>query len=248
MWADGVLARCRAKTISDSSSLHVADIGCGNGAVSWPFVRYFSENIPFVYFWLVDRDVRAYKGIRSLMEENLDRSDKYSNISYSFLTASATYIPLKTNSCQAIICRNLLHWLDTPDILLALGEIYRILSPGGLAIVDTRTVYSSSNVCVDGVVNEQLLADVHEHMTHNPNDIMRRYAPRYQRNMSFFTKASFTRVLREAGYATRTVQTYRPPDFPNGLEDPYRPGICAIIEKDSVPKSDDNPGLGDSDE
>lgn len=231
MWADEVLTRFRSKTIPDSSPLRVADIGCGNGAVSWPFMWFFSETVQFVNFWLVDKDVRAYEGFHSLMDDNIDRSDQHSNISYDFLTASVTDIPFEANSCQAIICRNLLHWLDTPDIIRASKEIYRILSPGGLAIVDTRTVYSPSNVCVDGVLNEQLLAEVYEYVARHPNEVMRRYAPLYQKNMNFFTEASFTHVLDEAGFTILTVKTYRSRDLQNGLEDPLRPGIRAIIEK-----------------
>lgn len=231
MWAEDVLSRYRSKTIPESSPLCVADIGCGNGAVSFPFVWYFSEMIPFVNFWLVDKDIRACEGIRSLMDDNVNRRDQHNKISYSFLSASVTDIPIEANSCQAIICRNLLHWLDIPDIIRALKEIYRILSPNGLAIVDTRTVYSPSNVCVDGVLNERLLVEVHEHVIRYPNEVMRRYVSYYQKNMCFFTEDSINRVLDEAGFVKVIVQTYRSRDLQNGLEDAYRPGIRAVIEK-----------------
>ena len=96
----------------------VADVGCGPAQLASPVIAMGHE------YAGIDPNPEMY----SLTEEKLR-----SNPRARFFTGSAEEIPLSDSSVDAVTCIGVVEYL--PDRVRALGEIFRILRPGGIAIL-----------------------------------------------------------------------------------------------------------------
>ena len=56
-------------------------------------------------------------------------------IHYPILNADIRYLPFRHGVFQKIICHSVLHYVPSKDIELALREMVRVLSPGGLIFI-----------------------------------------------------------------------------------------------------------------
>ena len=110
--------------LAEASSL--ADIGCG--LCHWSRLLYPYLRAP-ARFVGVDREPRWV----AEAPEQFRRA--FPNVSadlFAFVPGDAMAIPLPDNSCDAVTCQTVLMHLARP--LDALGEMFRILRPGGLLI------------------------------------------------------------------------------------------------------------------
>ena len=90
--------------MSDRMSHKVLDVGCGTGFVSQLYPNF---------------DITG-----------IDISDgMLANNPYKWIKASAEEIPFEDNTFDFVVCRSLLHHLDSPS--LGLSEMFRVLKPGG---------------------------------------------------------------------------------------------------------------------
>lgn len=115
----------------DVNGLHVADIGCGEGRTS----RMLAERgASVVGFDLIEAFVKL-------------ASERHPSGTY--VRANAEQLPAKDDSFDMVI--SVLSLLDIPDYRRAIGEMARILKPGGLLIVANA---SSMNTAGDGWVKD----------------------------------------------------------------------------------------------
>jgi len=92
----------------------ILDVGCGKG--------YFIENNP-VAITGIDYNEKS-------IAESLSKGHKV-------IKASALNLPFKDASFEGIHCAHLIEHFDLNDVKKIIGEIYRVLQPGGILVLRT---------------------------------------------------------------------------------------------------------------
>lgn len=109
--------------LTGGSPRRVADIGCGGGIYSRAWRELGAESVIGVdYSAQMIADARA-----ATIDDAI-----------SYRVGSADDTGLESDSCDVVFCRAVIHHLD--DYVSAMREAYRILAPGGLLIVQDRTI------------------------------------------------------------------------------------------------------------
>lgn len=103
----------------------ILDLGCGYGRVSLPLA---SRGL----------NVTGLDLNPTLLTEAQKKASQLKDIELSFVQGSMLALPFRKQSFDLIVCLWLTfnHLLTKEDQLQALNEIYRTLSPGGMAIVE----------------------------------------------------------------------------------------------------------------
>ena len=98
----------------------------------------FTKNIFCIYFFFINQMINRVLNkiifkFLSLALENLDYTTTDLNSPLADVKADITAIPFDNDQYDLIICNHVLEHI--PDDLKAMREIYRVLKPGGLAIL-----------------------------------------------------------------------------------------------------------------
>jgi 2-polyprenyl-6-hydroxyphenyl methylase/3-demethylubiquinone-9 3-methyltransferase len=112
----------------DPRGLRVLDVGCGGGLLSEAFAALGCDVTG------VDRSAPSLAAART----HAGRS----GLSIRYLDGSAESLPFDAGAFDVVCCCDVLEHVDSPDIVL--GEIARVLKPGGVFLFDTinRTLRS----------------------------------------------------------------------------------------------------------
>jgi 2-polyprenyl-6-hydroxyphenyl methylase/3-demethylubiquinone-9 3-methyltransferase len=112
----------------DPRGLRVLDVGCGGGLLSEAFAASGCDVTG------VDRSAPSLAAARTHAER--------SGLSIRYLDGSAESLPFDARAFDVVCCCDVLEHVDSPDIVL--GEIARVLKPGGVFLFDTinRTLRS----------------------------------------------------------------------------------------------------------
>lgn len=112
------------KLLPQEDYLTVCDIGCGKGIFTKACVEiFFNSQIVGM-----DIDIKKIKDAQSGIP------------SASLFIANGTNIPIKSASCDLVLCLEVIEHQKNAEYLLK--EIYRILKPGGVLLVSTPNMHS----------------------------------------------------------------------------------------------------------
>ena len=113
----------------DPRGLRVLDVGCGGGLLSEAFAAMGCEVTG------VDRSAPTLASARAHAVQS-GRSIRY-------LDGSAESLPSDAQAFDVVVCCDVLEHVDSPDVVI--GEIARVLKPGGAFLFDTinRTLRSN---------------------------------------------------------------------------------------------------------
>ncbi|MBD3170648.1 MAG: methyltransferase domain-containing protein [candidate division Zixibacteria bacterium] len=110
-----------ARWVGLTRGMIAVDIGCGLGFLGYTFWEYFGQGGHYIGV-----DIR-----HSLLREAGDSSRVWKqNGEASFIAGDVYRLPLSDNSSDMVMCQTLMIHLDKPE--LALGEMLRLLKPGGI--------------------------------------------------------------------------------------------------------------------
>ncbi|MBI4669804.1 MAG: methyltransferase domain-containing protein [Elusimicrobia bacterium] len=168
----------------------VLEIGVGLGSDSSHFAKAQAR------FWGLDLSLESLK----LTQQ---RFGLY-GLNGSFVSASATAMPLASRAFDAVYCHGVLHHI--PDAQAVVKEIARILKPGGVflaAVYHKHSIAYYWNILfINGLLKGKLLRQTVPQLiaeftdgTGNPYALL-------------YTRESLKRLLREGGFTIRNLQTY----------------------------------------
>lgn len=119
------------KLIDLASSKTLLDVGCGSGKYSCLLQPYAN---------------RVFALDKSL-EQLLEAKNKCSSLPVEFVAASATSLPFKTGSFEAVLSSWVVGTIDTPPRrLMALNELKRVCAPGGKIILIENALESEFEI------------------------------------------------------------------------------------------------------
>jgi ubiquinone/menaquinone biosynthesis C-methylase UbiE len=98
---------------------HAVDLGCGTGVML--------DKLAARYARVTGIDISAE------MLEGFDLSDLREGLAVALLRADMAALPLRSGSCDVVVCRSALHHME--DEAAVLGEIARVLAPDGRLIL-----------------------------------------------------------------------------------------------------------------
>lgn len=112
----------------------VLDAGCGTGEILIHALRLYPEtNINYVGLDFSEK----------ILKKACDRAKVKPNA--LLLQGSVTDMPFKDNTFDRIVCSGIIWYLASPDeVVVLIGECYRILKPGGILAVDCLNRFSPS--------------------------------------------------------------------------------------------------------
>jgi ubiquinone/menaquinone biosynthesis C-methylase UbiE len=132
--------------MTDSGSVKLIDIGCGDGYVLKEIIKNFPS------FNLIGID---------LSETRLKRADKsLSNV--AFIKADVQKIPLNTGSFDIAVCTEVIEHI--PYDVRLLQEIYRILNRGKFLILTTPNLYTFERIALKIVLKREVKISIPDHL------------------------------------------------------------------------------------
>lgn len=179
----------------------VLDVGCGDGTLLYQFRNRFEHLIGLEYS--SDRLAQA--------------SRKLGKLRFQALLGSAEAIPLAEGSVDRVICSDVIE--HVPDVYAATLEMYRVLKPGALLVINTPNV---------AFIKKRLaLALGRFPSTSQPNEGLGSDLLFDGGHLHYFTFRSLGLVLERAGFTLESrkgygqwgvLQSFRPPLLSGGVQ------------------------------
>lgn len=163
--------------LNDRAADVVADVGCGGGIYS----RAWRE--------LGAREVIGLDSSTQMIEDARATTD---DSSVQFHVASAYETGLDANSCDIVFSRAVIHHLD--DHTAAITEAFRVIKPGGLVIVQDRSIEDVLQPASPQHFRAQFFSEFPRLLE----------TERHRRPKT----AAFSRVLDQVGFDAPKVQTF----------------------------------------
>ena len=110
-----------AKILTEAGIRNLIDIGCGNGA----FLEFLRNTAPEIALHGLDYSAEMVKRSRERLP------------SAEITEGDAESMPLPDNTFDGVSCHMSIHHYPHPE--LALSEMYRILRPGGIVLINDLT-------------------------------------------------------------------------------------------------------------
>lgn len=162
-----------SKAQSDNVKLCMLDVGCGDGINLYGLRRIISQCELNIDIYGLD-----YNALRLL------RAQEVGGIT-GLIEGSIVDIPISSECIDIVLCNHVIE--HVPDVMSALEQLYRILKPGGLAII--------------GVPNEGcLLANIR-------NYVVQPSISKTTDHVHFFVKESLTTHLLKTGFVVDKINT-----------------------------------------
>jgi SAM-dependent methyltransferase len=161
-----------AAVLAPTADMRVLDLGCGVGHL----LAWLSRNAPACYFGL---DL-SFNSLRLGRSATRIRDVGVGN---------ATHLPFRDATYNRIVCNGAAHHL--PDLRGALGEIYRVLQPGGRLVL-----HEPVDSPVAGAIRRTLFR---RSRYESPADLSHKHE---------FTKTAVERALRETGFVDVTATAH----------------------------------------
>ena len=130
MWQEAYLNNTNniVKLLEQNAKANVLDIGCGDGQKTYLFKKkIFCKKIVGIDGVAGRLDVAKENGIDNIVTANLE-----------------TTWPFKNNSFDVVISNQVIEHINNIDLFV--GEIYRVLKPGGYCVISTENLASWHNI------------------------------------------------------------------------------------------------------
>ncbi|QAY67769.1 class I SAM-dependent methyltransferase [Paenibacillus protaetiae] len=108
-------------------NFHIADLGCGSGR---HVLFLLNEGFRVSGMDISRESIDYLTGIAAPYRNKADLQQ-----------GSLTELPYSDASLDGVICHGVLLYLNADDIQKAIGEIHRVLKPGGKAIIVVRSIH-----------------------------------------------------------------------------------------------------------
>lgn len=179
-----------AKQIKNGDS--VLDVGCGNG-VFYPVLADKSINY-------IGLDIS--KKLLTLARQKANKIKGKAKV--KFIKGSITKLPFKNNQFDWVCAFAVLHHVPSEELRArAAREIWRVLKPGGRAVITVWNMFSDWAEKRFGISGQLRLGSVRENdvlvpWKGTPGKVIRRY-------MHAFTKSKLSKLFKDAGFKKVTA-------------------------------------------